>query len=190
MLVSNTPRSESMTPQFLPAFGGWLHTLGEDVLSLAHLLESPDAPEPFRSASAESLSYLLRVADLIPEGIEQLGYLEVAFAFRALARRAMGDAEPSSLEGRVPRLAVEAATVVDFLEEDVALFWEMVFAPAALSRVGRPASDVLEDEELRVTTLQQARAWVEQYRAPELSEGEEELVKIRSFFRTRLRRAS
>ena len=179
-----------MTPQFLPTFGGWLHTLGEDVLSLAHLLESPDAPEPFRAASAESLSYLLRAADLIPEGIEQLGYLEVAFAFRALARRAIGEVEVGSLEGRVPRLAAEAALVVDFLEDDLAPFWEMVFAPAALSREGRPAADLLEDAELRATTLEQARAWVELYRAPELSEGEEELVKLRSFFRTRLRRAS
>lgn len=181
-----------MTPPFLSAFGGWLHTLGEDVLSLAHLLESPEAPEPFRAASAEALSYLLRAADLIPEGIEDLGYLEVAFAFRVLARRALGEGEDGagSLEGRVPRLAAEAAVVVDFLEGDISSFCELVFSPAALSHASRPAADLLEDAELRATTLEQARAWVELYRAPELAAGEEELVKIRAFFRTRLRRAS
>ena len=182
-----------MTTQILPAFAGWLHTLGEDVLSLAHLLESPDAPVPFRVASAESLSYLLRAADLIPDGIEHLGYLEVAFAFRALARRALSEGEDvgeSSLEGRVPRLAAEAALVVDFLGDDIGAFWEMVFAPGAIARAGRPAADLLEDEALRGATLEHARAWVEQYRAPELASGEEELVKIRAFFATRLRRAS
>jgi hypothetical protein len=182
-----------MTTQFLPAFASWLHTLGEDVLSLAHLLESPDAPAPFRVASAEALSYLLRASELIPEGIEHLGYLEVAFAFRAVAKRALADAGedgPSSLEGRVPRLAAEAALIVDFLQDDIDAFWELALAPAALSRAGRPAADLLEDAELRAATLEHARAWVELYRAPELSTGEEELVKIRSFFRTRLRRAS
>jgi len=182
-----------MTTQFLPAFAGWLHTLGEDVLSLAHLLESPEAPAPYRRASAEALSYLLRTAELIPEGIEDLGYLEVAFAFRAVARRALAEAEDAgegSLEGRVPRLAAEAALVVDFLEDDIAPFWEMVFAPAALAHAGRPAADLLEDAELRGTTLKHARTWVERYHAPEPSAGQEELVKIRAFFRTRLRRAS
>lgn len=182
-----------MTTQFLPAFASWLHTLGEDVLSLAHLLESPDAPAPFRAASAEALSYLLRTSELIPEGIEHLGYLEVAFAFRAVAKRALADESEggeSSLEGRVPRLAAEAALIVEFLQDDIDAFWETVLAPAALSRAGRPATDVLEDAELRAATLESARAWVELYRAPELSPGEEELVKIRSFFRTRLRRAS
>lgn len=182
-----------MTSQFLPAFAAWLHTLGEDVLSLAHLLESPDAPPPFRLASAESLSLLLRSADLIPEGIEHLGYLEVAFAFRALARRALGDdaaATEGGSEGRVPRLAAEAALVVDFLADDVGAFWEHWLAPAASTRAGRPAADLLEDAELRTATLEEARAWVEMYRAPELSSGDEELVKIRSFFHTRLRPTS
>jgi len=182
-----------MTTQFLPAFASWLHTLGEDVLSLAHLLESPDAPLPFRLASAESLSYLLRASDLIPEGIEHLGYLEVAFAFRAVAKRALANESEggeSSLEGRVPRLAAEAALVVDFLQDDIDAFWELALAPASLSRAGRPATDLLEDAELLAATLEHARAWVELYRAPELSSGEEELVKIRAFFRTRLRRAS
>ena len=180
-----------MTTQFLPAFASWLHTLGEDALSLAHLLESPEAPAPFRLASAEALSYLLRTSELIPEGIEHLGYLEVAFALRAVAKRALAEgATEGSLEGRVPRLAAEAALIADFLQDDLDPFWEMVLAPAALSRAGRSATDVLEDAALRAATLEQARAWVEQYRAPELSPGEEELVKIRAYFRTRLRRAS
>jgi uncharacterized membrane protein YkvA (DUF1232 family) len=115
-----------MDPKFLPVFAGWLRTMGEDVLSLANLLDSPEAPEAFRSVSAEALHYLLRSADLIPEGLEALGYLE----------------------------------------------------------------ELLTDDELRAAVLRDAREWAELYRAPELGDGREEIVKIASFFRTRLRRAS
>ena len=40
-------------PNYLAVFSGWLRVMGEDVLSLANLLETPDAPLPFRHASAE-----------------------------------------------------------------------------------------------------------------------------------------
>ena len=287
--------------KYLPAFNGWLRTMGEDVLSLANLLEAPDAPEPFRQASAESLHYLLRSAELIPEGLEALGYLEGAVAFRAIAERALVDGpegrlagddlgasdelepgaaeprerrdasepsepeatdespfgssedetvepsadeafarhedgpvglgadgavdpteggpvglgepdaiEPSAdeafarredgpvepragrgpvpTEGRVPRLAADVALIREFLGEDMPRLFTLVLTPAATTRAGRAAAELMDDDELRSTTLRDARRWVERYRAPELRSSAEELVKLRSFFRTRLRR--
>jgi hypothetical protein len=220
-----------------------------------------------RRASAESLQYLLRAADLIPEGLEDLGYLEVAFAFRAISRRALDDArktpheppaaddaevtgdippgaelqapEASDLtsvaaepwtaevaepwtaeaaeppppegvqpepietlgtestgsetqtwetEGRVPRLAADVELIADFLGDDLGLFYAAVFNPAATTRGGLTAADLLQDPEPRRITLGEARRWVERHHGLELSDGKEELVKIRSFFRTRLRR--
>jgi hypothetical protein len=182
-----------MDPKFLPAFAGWLRAMGEDVLSLANLLESAEAPEPFRLVSAESLQWLLRSADLIPEGLETLGYLEGAFAFRVLARRTLLGhpelAEPGA-GGRVSRLGADAALVAEFLGDDLPRFEGLALAPAASTRAGRPARDVLTDDELRAALLGDARDWVELYRAPELGDGRDELVKISSFFRTRLRRSS
>jgi hypothetical protein len=269
--------------KYLPAFDGWLRTLGEDVLSLANLLEAPDAPLPFRRASAESIHYLLRSAELIPEGLETLGYLEGAFAFRAIAQRALvddpaerptdelvaadeadrvdptdgsvfeaaeggafeaaeggafeptdgGDLEPAHgsgleptehdavelthgsafdpadselpptehggvepiesrapvpTEGRVPRLAADVALIAEFLGEDMPGLFTLALAPAATTRAGRSAADLLVDVELRGSTLRDARQWVERYRAPELRASNEELVKLGAFFRTRLRR--
>jgi hypothetical protein len=180
-----------MDPKFLPAFAAWLRTLGEDVLSLANLLEAPEAHQPYRAVAAEALQLLLRSAELIPEGLEPLGYLEAAFAFRVLAQRAAANhpelAEPGA-EGRVPRLAADAPIVAEFLGDDLPRFEQLALAPAATTRAGRAALDVLEDEELRAAVLRDARDWVEEYRAPELGQGREELVKIGSFFRTRLRR--
>jgi len=242
----------------LTAFSGWLRTIGEDVLALANLLEAPAPPAPVQRASAESLQYLLRAADLIPEGLEDLGYLEVAFAFRAISRRALDDArnappeapdsgaaeppgdlsseerdlyaaeatelqpadaaepptaeaaEPSpaetlpaetlgaesaasetaawETEGRVPRLAADVELIADFLGDDLGLFYAAVFNPAATTRGGLTAADLLQSPEPRSITLAEARRWVERHHGLELAEGKEELVKIRSFFRTRLRR--
>jgi hypothetical protein len=182
-----------MDPKLLPAFAHWLHTLGEDVLALAHLLESPDASEPFREVSAEALHYLLNLGDLIPEGLEALGYLEGAFAFRLLAQRALvGHPElaEAGAEGRVLRLAADAALVAEFLADDLPRFEALVLAPPATTRAGRAARDLLTDDALRGAVLSEAREWVELHRSPELADGPEELVKIGSFFRTRLRRAS
>jgi hypothetical protein len=248
-------------PKYLPTFAGWLVAMGEDVLSLANLLESTEVAEPYRRVSAEALESLLRAAELIPEGLESLGYLEQAFVFRLLARRAAegeqdGDAErespadeglaggaplgdealgdealgdealgdvhpvdhvpseeapagdapseedpadeitrpgvgsphvPAPVPGRVARLAADVALVEEFVGDDLPALLELAFTEA---RRGRSAVQLLEDEEQRSEVLREARAWVEGYRAPELAEGPEELVKIRSFFRTRLQRAS
>jgi hypothetical protein len=182
-----------MDPKFLPVFAGWLRTMGEDVLSLANLLDSPEAPEAFRSVSAEALHYLLRSADLIPEGLEALGYLEGAFALRVLAQRTLAthpELAELGAEGRVPRLGADAALVGEFLGDDLPRFAELVLAPAASTHQGRAALDLLTDDELRAAVLRDAREWAELYRAPELGDGREEIVKIASFFRTRLRRAS
>jgi hypothetical protein len=181
-----------MDPKFLPAFSGWLRSIGEDVLSLANLLEAEDTPEPIRMVGAEALQSLLRSSDLIPEGLEALGYLEVAFALRARAARALS-AHPELAEvssSRLPSLGADAALVGEFLGEDLPRFEELAFGPTASTWAGRAAPEVLRDEDLRAALLRDVREWVEQYRPPELADGPEELVKISSFFRTRLRRAS
>jgi hypothetical protein len=178
-------------PKFLPAFSNWLRALGEDVLSLANVLGTPEAPVPFRLAAAQALHGWLRLVELVPEGVEALGYLEGAFAFRVIAERALADGpEPveGGADGRVRRLASEAAVVAEFLGDDVSRLRERWLAPEATTRSGRPASALLEDDALRHDVQREAREWVELYQAPELGDGPEELVKIEAFFRTRLRR--
>lgn len=195
-------------PKYLPAFSAWLHAMGEDVLSLANQLEAADAPVPVRQASAAALLCLRRSTELIPDGLEPLGYLELAFAFRVIAERALADSPdpvagealdsevsdgplpPAAAPGRMARLAADAALVGEFLGEDLPHFRERVLAAGSGERAGHSAAELLDDLELQAPLLHDVRQWAEQYRAPELGDGEEELVKIGSFFRTRLRRAS
>jgi hypothetical protein len=181
-------------PKFLAAFSGWLRALGEDVLSLAHLLGTPEAPMPYRLAAARALHGWLRLTELVPEGIEALGYLEGAFAFRviadaALAERAATDSpETGEADGRVRRLAADAPLVAEFLGDDLPPFRERWLSPEATTRAGRPASALLEDDALRHDVQREVREAVQLYQAPELGDGPEELVKIEAFFRTRIRR--
>jgi hypothetical protein len=180
-----------MDPKFAAAFSTWLRALGEDVLSLAQLLGTPEAPVPSRLAAAQALHGWLRLVEIVPEGIEALGYLEGAFAFRVIAERALADSpEPAegAVDGRVRRLAADAALVAEFLGDDLPRLRERWLAPEATTRAGRPASALLEDDALRHDVQRELREWVEQYHAPELGDGPEELVKIEAFFRTRSRR--
>jgi hypothetical protein len=179
-------------PKFAAAFSAWLRGLGEDVLSLAQLLGTPEAPVASRLAAAQALHGWLRLVEIVPEGLEPLGYLEGAFAFRVIAERALADSpEPAegAVDGRVRRLAADAPLVAEFLgDELLPRLRERWLAPEATTRAGRTASALLEDDALRHDVQRELREWVEQYHAPELGDGPEELVKIESFFRTRLRR--
>jgi uncharacterized membrane protein YkvA (DUF1232 family) len=255
--------------KYFDAFSTWLRGMGAEVQSLSTLLEDEAAPARVRRASAEALSYVLRSFELIPEGLEDLGYLDDLFAVRVLARRAsespleaegsfdLSDsvsddedpatdveasvdesesrseeqelsegvseaesvagegsfeqqswsaapggasaaelAEPSEGESStvgedvLARLSAEAALVAEFLGEDYELLEAAVFAPRATEAKGRTVADLLCDPAQRDASLSELRAWAQGYRAPTLSGGEEELVKLRSFFSTRLRRAS
>jgi uncharacterized membrane protein YkvA (DUF1232 family) len=245
--------------KFLPTFSGWLSGMAAEVQALGRILEAPGSSEPLRRASAEGLNYVLRSFDLIPDGLEALGYLDDLFAIRALAQRASqtepepvvaeresaddetegseaggwsvrtseaadeeeedgsalvdGSSEQASANseldggsvrasgssagaswnsgdeaGTLTRLAEEANVVAEFLGDDFALLEQLVFSPSATEAKGRSVEDLLQDADLRVAALTEIRAWAQGYQPPELAAGEEELVKLRSFFGTKLRR--
>ncbi len=177
--------------ELLQTFSGWLRGMGDDVLGLARVLEAEQAPGSARQVCAESLGYLLRSLELIPEGLEDLGYLDAAFAVRVLCQGALQrDSDLGAAEGgeRLARLAAEADVVAEFLGDGFEPLREIVFSPRATSLHGLGADELLADSELRLAALSEVRSWVENYGAPKLGDGQEELVKIRSFFRTRLRR--
>jgi uncharacterized membrane protein YkvA (DUF1232 family) len=198
-----------MTPsdsRFLRTFQSWLDAMPSEVHAMSQLLELDDTPGAVRQASAEGLAYLLRSVELIPEGLEDLGYLDDLFAFRVLAERAV-QAEPSSLQssdgditpqspawldpsGTLARLAADAEIVAEFLGDDYRRLTAATFASKGQRPAGARAEELISDADVRAAALAEARAWAESYRAPKLASGAEELVKIRSFFRTKLSRAS
>jgi hypothetical protein len=173
----------------LRTFSRWLEGMPAEVTALCDVLEnapeSPSVPEECRRASAESLALLIRSIQLIPDGIEALGYLENLFAFRAIMRdAATGLDTPADDTSR--RLAAEAELVAGFLGDDFGRLRQATRDAREHTRAGQRATDLLVDAERRSAAIAQLRAWARAYRAPELAPTEAEALKLRSFLRVRL----
>ncbi|HOU94151.1 MAG TPA: YkvA family protein, partial [Polyangiaceae bacterium] len=63
----------------LDAFPEWLRELGADARVLAAALEDAALPEVVRRGCAAALNYLFKSVDLVPDGIEDLGFVDDAF---------------------------------------------------------------------------------------------------------------
>src|ERR1041384_802808 len=88
----------------LDTFPEWLRPLGADALDLSKILASNEAPDAARRLVAGGLNYLFKSLDLIPDGIEDLGYLDDAFVFRVAAAAAgAGGASRSDAGGRLAK---------------------------------------------------------------------------------------
>jgi hypothetical protein len=187
--LSSSPRVAPSDTTCLETFSRWLSDMPGEVTSLCDVLErpfeSPSELEPSRRASAESLAHLIRSIELIPDGVEALGYLENLFAFRAIMRDAA--VGPDSLTDETSRrLAAEAELVAEFLGDDFGRLREATERAREQTRDGQRASDLLEDAERRRAAVAQLREWARAYRAPELAPTEAEALKVRSFLRVRL----
>src|SRR5512139_2033578 len=107
----------------LELFASWLRTLGDDVESLGQLVESKDAAASARQVIAGGLNYLFKSLDLIPDGIDDIGYLDDAFVLRTAADLALRQ-DPGSVDAdalrTVNRLAEDADAIKEFLGADYA----------------------------------------------------------------------
>ncbi|RYE89213.1 MAG: DUF1232 domain-containing protein, partial [Myxococcales bacterium] len=103
--------------RFLDLFPTWIKALGTDVNELAALVRDGSLDEVPRRHVIGSINYLFKSLDLIPDGIEDIGFLDDAFVLRIAARMA----RTAGGQGAVlTRLADEAAAVSDFLGADTA----------------------------------------------------------------------
>lgn len=180
--------------EFKQAFVAWLAGLGGEARELSALLAREEAPPGLLRFAAETLNQLLYAVDLIPEGIEGLGYLEALFGVRLLARE-LSEAEPDSVSadphGTVRRLAREAGLVRSFLgEDDEGRLLALARAQSEKRVRGRSVTELLEVPEARSAALEEAQGWAEEYRPPQFGTGSHDLVRLLSFLRTRVRRAT
>jgi hypothetical protein len=174
------------------AFSAWLGGLASEARELSSLLERDGAPEPARRFAAETLNQLFYAADLVPEGVEALAYLEGLFTFRVLAREcceAQPDLAAADSSGTLSRLAGEAQLVESFLgAEDYARLSAIVQVQRERRSRGRSPAELLEAGEACSAAVQDAQSWAERYRPPSFGSGSHDLVRLLSFLRTRVRR--
>jgi uncharacterized membrane protein YkvA (DUF1232 family) len=179
-----------MTPlatRSLEAFPNWLKSLGTDAQKLAAIVENRALPEGTRRSAAVALNYLFKSLDLIPDGLEDLGFIDDAFVFRVAAASASpADAQADS-SGTIARLADDVGLVREFLSDVYPRLEAYVAGNAEASARGRSVTDVLSNDSALAEFLRDARQWADGYEAPAFSRDEKNLVKLKSFLGARLK---
>jgi uncharacterized membrane protein YkvA (DUF1232 family) len=175
----------SLESRCLESFPAWLRSLAEDALALAGLLEG-GAPEPVQRVAATGLTYLFKSLDLIPDGLEELGYIDDAFVLRVAASRLDAAERGSDSSGALGRLAADAELIAEFLGDSYAALSAYVDELESASARGRSVVQVLSDAEARGELVRSVRQWAAEYAEPTFLRDEKNLVKLRAFLKTRL----
>lgn len=179
----------SLESRCLESFPTWLRALGDDSRSLAAALEafpSESLPEVAARAIASGLTYLSKSVDLIPDGLEDLGYVDDAFILRVCAASIPESERGLDPNGTLARLASDAELLQEFLPDDYVRLESFCERLQGGSAHGRSVEEVLADEEARAALVRDVRAWADSFSVPAFSRDARTLVKLRSFLKNRL----
>jgi uncharacterized membrane protein YkvA (DUF1232 family) len=177
----------SLDSRCLDAFPLWLKSLGQDAQRLASVVEARDLPEGLRRGAALALNYLFKSLDLIPDGLEDLGFVDDAFVFRVASRSVAAADAGADSSGTVARLAAEAALVEEFLAEIYPRLSAYVTRLADASVRGRSIGAIVSDPAVASELVREVRQWAASYEAPPFHRDDKNLVKLRSFLAAKLK---
>jgi uncharacterized membrane protein YkvA (DUF1232 family) len=172
----------------LDAFPNWLRSLAEDARALASVLEKESSGGAQRRAAA-ALNYLFKSLDLIPDGLEDLGFIDDAFVVRAAADAVKQESQAelaADASGTLARLAGEADLVREFLGAEYGRLSKYVAGLEHGSVRGRSVDDILSDAAVRADFVREVRQWADGYAVPGFTRDERNLVKLRSFLLAKL----
>jgi uncharacterized membrane protein YkvA (DUF1232 family) len=178
-------------PNFLERFSTWLRDLAQEAESLASLIETGSVPESARLSLVAAVNYVFKSLDLIPDGIDDIGYLDDAFVLRVSAELAVQEDLPELAPDKLQvlrRLATEAEVVREFLGKDFARLYDYVKGLRKGSARGRPCTDIVRDDAMRAAFLQDLRNFCRAYEPPRFAQEEKSLLKLRAFFDAKLPR--
>jgi uncharacterized membrane protein YkvA (DUF1232 family) len=166
----------------LDAFPAWLKSLAEDALALSTVVADASAPEGARRSACGALFYLFKSLDLIPDGIEDLGFLDDAFVFRVAARLGSHVEPIVAFE----KLAHDAELISDFLDVEYPRLERFVAGLGRATVRGRSVDDVIESPEVTASFVGEVRGWAGAYVVPPFGRDAKNLVKLRSFLAAKL----
>jgi uncharacterized membrane protein YkvA (DUF1232 family) len=179
-----------MTPaeaRFLEAFPAWLKSLADDAQKLAAVVENSSAPSGARLSAASALNYLFKSLDLIPDGLEDIGFIDDAFVFRVAASTVSAEDAQSDASGALARLGTDAELIREFLGD---VYPRLAAYVAELGKAkvrGRSVADVLGDEAVLADFVREVRQWASGYQSPAFHRDDKNLVKLRSFLNAKLK---
>ena len=175
----------AIDPRYLELFPQWLRSLGEDAAQIGDVLTGTAADDEATRSLVSGLNYVFKSLDLIPDGIDDLGYLDDAFVMRVACSLA-GAARPELKQGVVQRLADDASAVRDFLAEDYPRLDGYVRGLRKGAARGRTVEDIVGDEPTRTQFLHEVKAWSGAYQVPTFTRDQKTLVKLKAFLNAKL----
>ena len=179
-----TTSDSAALARYLDLFPSWLRTLGTDAGELGKLVEA-DGSDEVRRYVTSGLNYIFKSLDLIPDGIDDLGFCDDAFVIRVASALAV-EAEPAAKDGVVGRLAEEATSVEEFLGEDYARLVAYVKGLRKGAARGRTVEDIMTDAALRSSFVHEVSAWSTEYQVPSFTRDVKTLIKLKAFLSAKL----
>jgi uncharacterized membrane protein YkvA (DUF1232 family) len=175
----------TLDAQYLEVFPSFLRSLGDDAGALGAVVTS-DAPEAVRRYAVAGLNYIFKSLDLIPDGIEDLGFLDDAFVLRVAAALAASESPTAANAEPLARLAADAAPIRAFLGEVYPRLEAYVQDLRKGAARGRTVDEVLADEPTREAFLQEVAAWAKEYQEPSFTRDLKTLIKLKAFLSAKL----
>jgi hypothetical protein len=179
-----TTNDTASLARFLEVFPAWLRTLGEDAGALGNVVTTPSSDEVTRYV-ASGLNYIFKSLDLIPDGIDDLGFCDDAFVIRVAASLAC-EADGSARDGVLGRLADDARQVEEFLGDDYPRLVDYVKGLRKGAARGRTVEDIMTDASVRSTFVQEVAAWAQDYQVPSFTRDVKTLIKLKAFLNAKL----
>jgi uncharacterized membrane protein YkvA (DUF1232 family) len=174
----------------LDTFPHWLNALGDDLLVLLRAAEVREVPLDARQALVGAMNYVFKSLDLVPDGIDEIGYLDDAFVVRigaALAVREKLDALPGETTAALEKLAGEADTVREFLGPALHKRFDSYVAHLARGAArGRAVADICTSDDVFKEFASDVRSFSKGYQKPSFSKDRRSLIKLRAFFEAKL----
>jgi hypothetical protein len=175
----------AMDPRYLDMFPQWLRSLGEDASFVGEAVGSDAGSDDATRSLVAGLNYIFKSLDLIPDGIDDLGFLDDAFVVRVACALA-AEARPELRLGAVQRLADDARAVQTFLGDDYKRLESYVRGLRKGAARGRTVEDIVTDGDTRKQFLQEVRAWAAAYQVPTFTRDQKTLVKLKAFLNAKL----
>ena len=175
----------AIAPRYLEMFPQWLRSLGEDAALVGDALAGHASDDDASRSLVAGLNYIFKSLDLIPDGIDDLGFLDDAFVLRVACALA-GAAKPDVKQGAIQRLADDAASIRDFLGADYARLETYARGLRKGAARGRTVDDIVTDKGIREQFLQEVKAWSAGYQVPTFTRDPKTLVKLKAFLNAKL----
>ena len=181
--------SDTDVNKYLDTFPNWLRNLGVEAQDLVQLLTVEGMAQDAREAIAGGINYLFKSLDLIPDGIDDIGYLDDAFVLRVTSdlacRENLGDATDQQTE-TLRRLSDECELVREFLGEDYPRLESYCVGLRNGAARGRSVADILSDSDLCRDLISDVGGFAKSFESPSFAREEKNLIKLKAFFDAKL----